>query len=388
MDWCAVTGRKRILFLINSLTGGGAERVMCTLLHHSKQECAEFDVTLGLLDVESQAYAPPDWVNVRQLDARKSFGRSLLEARKLFAEVQPDISISFLTRSNVANALCARGGFILSERANTSAHFAAGPGGALQRAVIRALYPRATRIIAVSEGVGEDLRDNFAVRADRIVAIPNPVDVDAIAAKAALAPELSIEAPYIMAAGRLVRSKNFDVLIRAFAASGRSGKLLIVGEGPQREALLETARECGVADRVLMPGFVSNPYPLMRAADLFVLSSRAEGFPNALVEAMAVGAPVVAANCRSGPSEILAETNRDSITSLTFAQHGVVVPEDAPEAMAEALRAMQDPKLREDYGKKAAQRALAYGATRAKDRYWDVIRAALAERGVGHGRRS
>jgi glycosyltransferase involved in cell wall biosynthesis len=130
----------------------------------------------------------------------------------------------------------------------------------------------------------------------------------------------------------------------------------------------------------VLPGFIANPYPLMRGAEVFVLSSNAEGFPNGLVEAMAVGTPVIATNCASGPSEILAETRREAITDLTLAAHGIVVPPNAVTSMAQALRAMADPALRQSYGAKAATRARLYGAVVAKDRYWAVLREAMAEK--------
>jgi N-acetylgalactosamine-N,N'-diacetylbacillosaminyl-diphospho-undecaprenol 4-alpha-N-acetylgalactosaminyltransferase len=263
--------RRRALFLINSLVGGGAERTMCTLLRYSTAEREEFDLTLGLLDIEPAAYAPPDWVEVRQFDCRGSLARS------------------------VARTPC-----VISERANTSAHLSDGLRGAASRALVRAFYPRAARVIAVSEGVAQDLRDNFGVRADRLVTIPNPVDVSVIEAKSREAPALDIGGPYVVAAGRLVKSKNFDMLIRAFALAGGSRKLVILGEGGERDALLRTAAECGLEGRVVLPGFVSNPYPVMRKAELFVLSSNSEGFPNALVEAMALGVPAISVNCRSG----------------------------------------------------------------------------------------
>ena len=268
---------------------------------------------------------------------------------------------------------------MISERANTSAHFGKGPGGAASRALVRLLYPRADRVIAVSDGVADDLRDNFGVRAEALIAIPNPIDVEAILSEAEAAPEIDVGAPYILAAGRLVKSKNFEMLIRAFATAQCEGRtLVILGEGPERAELERIAAEAGVADRVLMPGFVANPYPLMRGAELFVLSSNAEGFPNGLVEAMAVGAPVIATNCASGPSEILAEMKRDAINDTLLAAHGVVVPPNSATHMAEALRAMADPELRRSYGAKAAKRARDYGAGVAKDRYWSVLRAAIA----------
>jgi glycosyltransferase involved in cell wall biosynthesis len=365
--------------LINSLAGGGAERVMCTLLAYSTAERDEFDIVLGLLDDEPAAYTPPDWVEVRQFDCAGSFARSAAAARGLIGELRPDVTLSFLTRSNMANVLNANGACVISERANTSGHFGPGLGGIASRALVRMLYPRADRVIAVSQGVADDLRDNFGVSADKLVAIPNPVDVEAILGKADAAPAIGVGAPYILAAGRLVKSKNFEMLIRAFAAAALEGrKLVIIGEGPERDALARIAAEANVADRVVLPGFIANPYPLMRGAEVFVLSSNAEGFPNGLVEAMAVGTPVIATNCASGPSEILAETRREAITDLTLAAHGIVVPPNAVTSMAQALRAMADPALRQSYGAKAATRARLYGAVVAKDRYWAVLREAMA----------
>ncbi len=371
--------RKRALFLINSLEGGGAERVMSTLLRHSEAERDEFDIVLGLLDNEPAAYTVPDWVDVRQFDCRKSLLRSLSVVQRLVADVRPHVTMSFLTRSNMANVLSARAPCVISERANTSAHFPSGLRGMLPRAMVRAIYPRATRVIAVSEGVADDLRETFGVAPDRLIAIPNPVDVDAIVARATEPSPIAIEGPYILAAGRLTKSKNFAMLIRAYAAAQCPQRLVIIGEGAERDALLSIANECDVADRVVMPGFAANPYALMRNADMFVLSSNAEGFPNGLVEAMAVGAPVIATNCRSGPSEILAEMSRDQIEGVTFAKHGVLTPTDSVDAMAEALNAMCDPERRRAYGEKAALRARAYDAVVAKDRYWAVLREAMSK---------
>jgi N-acetylgalactosamine-N,N'-diacetylbacillosaminyl-diphospho-undecaprenol 4-alpha-N-acetylgalactosaminyltransferase len=371
-----VTKRKRALFLINSLTGGGAERVMCTLLRHSEPERAEFDISLAVLDNEPAGNAAPAWVDLHQFDCRFSLMRSVVAVRRAYAELKPDVSLSFLTRANLASLMSARTPCVVSERAHTSHHLGKGLRGAVSRTMVRTIYPRAAKVIAVSDGVARDLRDNFGVPRDKVVSIPNPVDAVAIQAKAKEAAPV-IDGPFIMSAGRLVGVKNFAMLIRAFAAAPGKRKLVIAGEGEDRRALETLARELGVADRVILPGFMANPYPLMSAADIFILSSNSEGYPNALIEGMAVGRPVISTNCNSGPSEILANKPRSGINGLTFAEHGVLVPVGDEEAMAEAIRALDDPRRRAEYGAKAEARAGAFSAAAIKDSYWDVLRAAM-----------
>jgi len=372
-----MTTRRRAIFLINSLAGGGAERVMCTLLRYSEPMRAEFQITLALLDQEPAAYAPPEWVDVRQLDAKRSLPRSVAAVGKLYADLKPDVTLSFLSRANIANIWNAKRGCVISERSNTSAHL---PGlrNTPARTLVRLAYPRADKVIAVSEGVADDLTRNFGLAREKVETIANPIDAAAIAARAGEAPMIETENDYLLAVGRLVRSKNFELLIRAYGESGLSQRLVILGEGPERENLTALAEDLGVADRVSMPGFTANPYPIMARAALFVLSSNDEGFPNALVEAMSLGVPVVATNCASGPSEILAESARENVSGLALAQHGVLTPTNDVASMAEALRLMADSARRADYGERAAARARTYSPEAAAERYWRVMREAMA----------
>lgn len=371
-----MTAPLRAIFLINSLAGGGAEQVMCTLLRHSEAMRSKFDITLALLDEEPAAYAPPDWIDLRQLDGRHSVPRAIAAVGRLYDELKPDVTISFLSRANVANIWNAKCACVISERANTSAHLS-GLRGAPARMLVRLAYPRADKVIAVSQGVADDLAQNFGVGREKIVTIANPVDADAISVRAKEAPVIDTGHEYILAAGRLVRAKNFDMLIRAYAQAGIGQRLIILGEGPERESLERLAAALGVSERVSLPGFAANPYPTMARAAFFVLSSSAEGFPNALVEAMALGVPVVSTNCASGPSEILAESAREQVRGLVLAQHGVLTPTNDVNALAEALRLMSDPDRRRDYGQRAAARARAFSPQAAAQRYWNVLEASI-----------
>lgn len=372
---------KRIVFAINSLAGGGAERVLTTLLGGSAPWRNRYDIHLALLDDEERAYSVPDWVHVHQLDARHKLLPSLTQLRGLLGRLQPDATLSFLTRANVANAwaMAGRGRpWLISERVNTSAHLGSNASAHAARAMVRFAYPRAAHVIAVSEGVVDDLADNFGVRRARMSAIANPVDHDAIARLAAEEPAFVPGGPYIVAAGRLVPNKNFALLLRAYARADLPERLLILGEGPERTALATLAASLGIADRVDMPGFIANPYALLARARAYAMPSNAEGFPNGLVEAMACGVPVVATNCASGPSEILANSPRHAINAGIDVEAGALVPTDDVNAFAAALRRVLSEPRRTACGAAARARSLDYGVERAATNYWDRIEAALA----------
>jgi N-acetylgalactosamine-N,N'-diacetylbacillosaminyl-diphospho-undecaprenol 4-alpha-N-acetylgalactosaminyltransferase len=266
---------------------------------------------------------------------------------------------------------------IISERVNKSTQLTNKLRGRLTKLLVRLFYPRADRIIAVSPGVAQDLRTSFSIPEEKIVVVTNPIDLESIEAQSHEVCAVDLHEPYIMGMGRLSRNKNFSLLIDAFALSGIGGKLVILGDGPKREELTHKIADLGLGDRVLMPGFAENPFAYLRRANIFVLPSNSEGFPNGLVEAMALGIPVISTNCGSGPSEILANCDRSEVDGIRFAEYGVLVPPDSPELMASALRSMADPDLRRRYGEKGAARAVDFGIEEAKNHYWAVIRTAI-----------
>lgn len=374
--------RRHVAFIINSLAGGGAERVMCTLLRASEEERRDVDITLILLDQEPAAYEVPAWVRIEQLDCRHSFARSVGQLFGALKRLRPNVVLSFLTRANIAAVLACRAlgiAAVISERVNTSSHFGTGAGATLSRLLVRLCYPLARKIIAVSPGVEDDLADAFGIARKKMVVISNPVDLDTIRRQGAEAPSVTPGVPFIMAMGRLVPNKNFAMLIEAYAKAGMNEQLYIFGEGPERSSLEALITRLGLAGRVHLPGFCANPYAVLRQAALFVLPSNAEGFPNSLLEAMTLRIPVVSTNCLSGPAEVLAEVARERITEpVTYAPHGILVMPGSVADMTAGLRAMNDLERRASYAEKAARRAADFSVARAKNAYWDVLRAEIA----------
>ena len=206
--------------------------------------------------------------------------------------------------------------------------------------LIRHAYPRLDAVVAVSGGVAAELCRATGLPETAVRTIYNPVVSPAVAERAAapldhpwFAPERTC--PVLLGVGRLAGLKDFPTLLRAFARlrAQRPCRLVILGDGPHRRRLHRLARRLGVAGDVDLPGWAANPYAYDARADLFVLSSRGEGLPNALLEAMAVGCPVVSTDCPSGPHEI-----------LDGGRYAPLVPVGDPDALAAALaRALDTP---------------------------------------------
>ena len=197
---------------------------------------------------------------------------------------------------------------------------------------VRRLFGRADQVFCVSEGVARDMGRILRRPLDQLPVLPNPVvtpELDALSRAPVEHPWLQAgQPPVVLGVGRLSRIKNFPLLVRAFAKARREMEmhLMILGEGKQRTELMRLASELGVTEDVELAGFQVNPYPYMRHADLFVLSSLWEGFGNVLVEALACGTAAVSTDCPSGPSQI-----------LQGGKYGALVPVDDADALAGAI---------------------------------------------------
>ncbi len=306
-----------LAILVSFSGAGGVERMVLNLVNAIAERGVRVDLLLIKTDSRHlQAIHP----SVNRIDLGSGHTLTSLPALTCYLKrVRPPCLLAAKDRAGriavIARALAGAGETRLGLRlgTNLTAAFAhKSPWRMwLRRLPIRLLYPKIDAIVAVSEGVRQDTLALSGVSPERVRVVRNPVITSTLLAAADAPPPhpwlADRESPVILGAGRLTLQKDFPLLIRAFAQLRRTRpcRLIILGQGRQREELEALARELGVAEDLALPGFTPNPYPYMRHADLFVLSSRWEGSPNVLTEAMALGTPVVATDCPSGPSELL-----------------------------------------------------------------------------------
>lgn len=338
--------RPRVLFCLPDSEGLGVQRLVLELQKCWDHERLELAITVhhrggaldGLLSERTRVFALDATLPGRLPKVRVLF-RPLLH-RAMLKAYCPDVVISFVPGDNLSLLLLKRtqGGrgpkLVVSENIHVTSQVPdyAQPFRAVYTTLFPKLYPEADRVICVAEESKRDLVDQWQVPEALIRVIPNPVAVQEAQEKARERPThawfaRARAAPVILGAGRLEKQKRFDRLIQAVAAlpARHEPTLAIMGSGPLHGQLLACARAHGLQDRFVLLGFQKNPWSLMAAADLFVLSSDYEGFPLVLVEAMAVGAPIVSTPCPSGPRELLEQgalgrLSRDcSVDSLSAA---------------------------------------------------------------------
>jgi glycosyltransferase involved in cell wall biosynthesis len=308
------TRADRILLVLPSLERGGGERVLLQLAGAFLVAGREVHVAV-LLGGGPLRPVVPDAVTLHELidtgDAPMGLAlawKALPKLASLICTIKPHAVLSTMTGTNLLAVLACMQARIRTRLVLREASSLVNTKSALKRQAMRWLYRRADRLVAVSAGVAQDLRE-LGLADDRIHVIRNPVDVERLRQLAAigLPPALGDNAPYVVSLGRLTEAKDFPTLLRAYAISALRGshRLIIVGGGEQRTTLENLIRDLGLADRVLLMGAMDNPYRVLADASLHVLSSRWEGYPNVLLEALALGVPVVSTDCLHGPREIL-----------------------------------------------------------------------------------
>jgi len=360
----------KTLFVIPSLSGGGAERILLEIIKNLTPK--KFQPQLVLFERRGPYLSQlPSEVKVYDLKKRRriDFLKLVIKLAYIIAREKPDIILSFLTYANLIAILAKKFSFsksrlIISERSLASLQIKNQRLSRIKTFLINKLYPYADRIVAVSQGVKRDLMANFEIEGRRIEVIYNGLDIKRIK-------KLSLEAVnhnlfenrtlYIIGIGRLTKLKGFQFLLKAFklVREKHKGKLLLLGEGEEFNNLESLCRALSIEKEVAFLGFQDNPYKYLARSNIFVLSSLWEGFGNVIIEAMACGIPVIATRCPYGPEEI-----------ITDGVNGLLVPVGDVNALAEAiLRLLDDEPLRRRLGEAGRRRAEDFDVQKMVSRY-------------------
>ncbi|MDO8505556.1 MAG: glycosyltransferase [bacterium] len=303
---------KTILFVLESLKGGGAERTVLNIANHLDRRMWR-PVFVLYRKVGIYLQFVRDDVEIVELECNRPRDAPFAIAR-VIKRIRPDLIFSTLLSNNIATsigALCAgtRSPVVVRESNNQTA---SGRGiWSLHSILARWAYHRACRVVALSEGVRHDVIARYHLPPDQVVTIYNPIDIGHIeraGKEIGQNPDIGQKNRIfeIIAVGKLHPQKGFDLLIRACARLKTiPWRLTILGEGRQRKELEKIVQTLKIENQVRLPGFCDNPYSRMSQADMFVLSSRWEGFGHVIAEAMVCGVPVLATRCPSGPDEIL-----------------------------------------------------------------------------------
>ncbi len=346
--------QRRIALLVPTLAGGGTERVMVNLANEYARR--GFATDLVLFRREGPYLPEVDKaVDIVSLDAKKAPVYAAMSAfrplRRYLSRVKPAALLSGLTRANAVAVLANRTTLsdtrlVVTEHNHLTSTVAEGNKVRLRilPMLARTTYPFADSIVAVSDGVGDNVSELTGLARESIQTIYNPIVTETLREKAVEpCPHPWLDTtngpPVILGAGSFTPQKDFPTLIRAFDQihSRRDVRLIIISDGEQRNKIKKLIRNYGLEDVIDLPGFVDNPYSFMRAADVFALSSKWEGFGNVLVEAMACGTPVVSTDCPSGPSEILVD-----------GRFGLLVPVENETALADAIGKTLDEPISRD----------------------------------------
>ena len=373
--------RRKVCFVLPSLNGGGAERAAVQILNGLDPNQWDRSMFLFARDGPYLAEVDPA-IPIASADTASRWGR-WTALRSYIARERPEVVMAFLSYFSVLSAVRAAntGARVVFNLQTPMSAFLTDADYQWRKrwrkmaftAVTRVGYAAADLIVATSQGVARDLTSTFGINPDQIRVLANPVDLDRVGAAMAQPIDEAVlpsgSAPLIVAAGRLAEAKNYPLMIEAFAALRQRmpARLCILGQGELEAELRQLIAARGLGEAVSLGGFQDNPWKYIARADVFLLTSRYEGFGNVLIEAMACGVAVVAT---TSPG------TRDIITDGV---DGVLVDAHTANAVADTLsRVLGDPSYLRRLRDGAALSAEKFGLRTAVARYETVLHEAIA----------
>lgn len=306
---------KKILFVISQLDNGGAEKIFVNLVEfYSKENTVNIDVLVFKKDNYYEKRILENNINLIVIDKTElGFFKFLYKYYKYVKLNKPAKIVSFLSYTNIITYFIiffTKVPYIVSERNHYNTQFNIGIKNKIVLFFLKFSYKKATNITSVSNKISDDIAKDFTIPREKIITIYNGLDFKKIDNMLQEKCDFNFQdnIKYIIGVGRLYPQKNFPLLIEAFLKIKKeipNVELIILGEGPERKKLEEIIINSSFQSSIHLLGQKSNPYIYMKKADIFVLSSLYEGFPNVLIEAMYTTGTVISTDCNSGPNEII-----------------------------------------------------------------------------------
>jgi len=368
---------KNVIFFIGSLQAGGTEAKLArNFLPHLKQRGNVNPKILLLRERGEFLEALPEGIEKLSLNekANTNLVQMIPRFRDALVKLKADTVISCMWYPAIIPYLTRKLGLadfrhIVHDTVNMTEyikdHFVHERYRWIKIHLTKKAYCDAEGVIVVSKGEKEDLIKNFGIPGNQVSVVYNPVNREAIEKLSAEDAGIDFGEPLIVTAGRLVHQKGMDILLRAFrkVRDVTASKLLILGSGEKREELVSLAESLNLSEDVIFLGMQMNPFKFMRKAAVFCLASRYEGLGNVILEAMALGVPVIVTDCPSGPSEI-----------IEGGRYGILVRPEDPGAIAEALlRVLSDRGLRETLSNLSFERAQDFSLDASLSQWEEII---------------
>ncbi|NLK11029.1 MAG: glycosyltransferase [Staphylococcus equorum] len=363
---------KKIMFFIPYLLGGGAERVVVNLLKGLDK--SKFDIKLVVIDEKGPFLNEvPKEVEIIELSTNRTL-TALFPLARVIRSYEPELLISHLDYANVISVLACKlfnrkTKIFVTEHLNYSASKSSHKlSSSVLKKLMSITYKYADCIVTVSKGITNDLIKilNYSKYSDKFTTVYNPIVLEEEKNSIKEVHWFEENKFKVLGAGRLTAQKDFPTLIKAFAIVKEelpNARLVIIGEGEERENLEKQIQNLNLSECVSLPGFVDNPHYNMKVADLFVLSSKWEGFGNVIVEAMAEKTAVISTDCPSGPNEII-DNNINGV---------LCKPGDA-ESLAKAILSLaKDDQLRNKIALKGYERSQDFKVQKIAKEYESLI---------------
>jgi glycosyltransferase involved in cell wall biosynthesis len=378
---------QKVIFLVNSLSTGGGEKIVSTLANEFAKEF-QTEIIIFENDISYNINKP---IDITFLGTKFGIYNNILKfllipilawkLKKYVSVNNIEVINSHLYRANYINTLAKVFGSthkaVIVNHGDPFQYYDKGILGKINLFLLKNLYPYADVVVSISD-IMESRLLSISPKS-KVQVINNPYDIKNILKLSyeKVSFEFKINKKYLICMGRLIKLKRFEDIINTLNLLSEDVELIILGDGIEKKKLIEEVNKLELTDRVHFIGNVKNPFAYLRNADIFILSSKSEGFPNSIIEAMVCGLPIISSDCISGPREILSPEKNHNIVlekSIEISKYGILYPVGSVEGLVESIRILfNNDNLKNEYIAKGIIRARDFSIEKILVKYKEIL---------------